>query len=198
MRSLKAATLVALALALPAGCGGRRSRRPATSTPTAERAPPPSTSRRCWWPTTSCRASGTPAPSPSSDDDADAWAKTNEEPDSAQLKALVFVAGARQDLVGPPGAYGLNLVERFRTADAAHERLSYTVRDLGNAQGQFRVSGSRAPSASSPAAASKRGRSVAFSKGETVFLLSHQVAKETPSVEQFKAAVRKWYSDISD
>src|SRR4051812_42098861 len=48
---------------------------------------------------------------PVQQDDADAWAKTNEEPDSSQLKALGFVAGAREDLVGPPGTYGLNLVE---------------------------------------------------------------------------------------
>src|SRR5438128_2286574 len=54
---------------------------------------------------------------PVQQDDVQAWAKTNQEPDPAQLKALGFVAGARRDLVGPPGAYGLNLVERFKTAE---------------------------------------------------------------------------------
>jgi hypothetical protein len=135
---------------------------------------------------------------PVQQDDAEAWAKTNEEPDPTQLKALDFVAGARQDLVGPPGAYGLNLVERFRTGDEANERLAATVRDLGNGHGRFEVPGVPGAIGFESGSGSKRGRSVVFSKGETVFLLSHQVAKRTPSVAQLKAAIREWYAALPD
>jgi hypothetical protein len=130
-------------------------------------------------------------------DDAEAWAETNQEPDSSQLKALGFVAGARQDLVGPPGAYALNLVERFDTADDAHKRLTYTARDFGSKKGRFRVSGVPGAIGFESGSGSKLGRSVAFSKGDTVFLLSHQVSKTTPSVEQLKDAIRKWYAAVS-
>ena len=78
---------------------------------------------------------------PVQQEDVDAWVATNQEPDSSQLKALGFVAGARQDLTGPPGAFALNLVERFRTAEGADERLSSTVRELASQKGRFRVSG---------------------------------------------------------
>ena len=136
---------------------------------------------------------------PVQQDSADAWAETNQEPDPSQLKALEFVAGARRDLVGPPGAYGLNLVERFRTADEARERMSYTVRDLGNDTGEhFEVSGVPGAVGFESGSGKNRGRIVAFNKGETVFLLSHQVAKDTPSVDELKAAVRKWYADLPD
>jgi hypothetical protein len=127
---------------------------------------------------------------------ADEWAKTNEEPDATQLKALEFVAGARQDLVGPPGAYALNLVERFGTEAEARERLTDTVRDLGNEKGQFEVSGVPGAIGFESGSGSKRGRSIAFSEGKTVFLLSHQVSKQTPSVRQLKDAVRDWYAAI--
>ena len=133
---------------------------------------------------------------PVEQDTADAWAKTNQEPDATQLKDLEFVAGARQDLVGPPGAYALNLVERFATAEEAQERLTLTMRDLGNAKGRFEVSGVPGAVGFESGSGSKLGRSIAFSKGETVFLLSHQVAKKTPSVAQLKAAARKWYAAI--
>jgi hypothetical protein len=133
---------------------------------------------------------------PVQQDDADEWAKTNEEPDASQLKALGFVAGAREDLVGPPGTYGLNLVERFGTADEARERLSATVNDLANKTGRFVVSGVPGAVGFESGSGSQRGRSVAFSKGETVFLLSHQVSKKTPSVEELKDAVRKWYGAL--
>lgn len=133
---------------------------------------------------------------PVQQDNADEWAATNKEPDSSQLQALGFVAGAREDLVGPPGAYALNLVERFTTADAAQERLTSTVRELGNQKGRFRVSGVPGAVGFESGSGSKLGRSVAFSKGDTVFLLSHQVSKKTPSVEQLKDAVREWYAAI--
>jgi hypothetical protein len=132
---------------------------------------------------------------PVQENDAEAWAATNQEPDSSQLKALGFVAGAREDLVGP-GAYALNLVERFRTADDAHKRLTYTARDFGSKKGRFRVSGVPGAVGFESGSGSKLGRSVAFSKGDTVFLLSHQVSKTTPSVEQLKDAIRKWYAAV--
>ncbi len=197
-RSLKAATLVALALALPAGCGGSKKPPPATGTPTAEASAPAVDLTPLLVADDVLPGFRHTSAEPVVDDDADAWAKTNEEPDSAQLKALGFVAGARQDLIGPPGAYGLNLVERFRTADAALQRLTLTIRDLGNQQGQFRVPGVPGAIGFESGSGSKRGRSIAFRKGQTVFLLSYQVSKKTPSIARFKAAVRKWYSDISD
>ena len=96
----------------------------------------------------------------------------------------------------PPGAYALNLVERFATPEAAQDRLSATVRDLGNTKGHFAVPGVPGAIGFESGSGTKRGRSVAFGKGETVFLLSHQVATRTPSVGQLKAAVREWYASI--
>jgi hypothetical protein len=133
---------------------------------------------------------------PVEQDDADAWAKTNEEADSSQLKALEFVAGARQDLIGPPGAYGLNLVERFRTDEEAGQRLTYTVRDLGNGKARFRVPGVPGAVGFESGSGKSLGRSVAFRKGATVFLLSHQVGKRTPSIARLKTAVRDWYAAL--
>ena len=127
--------------------------------------------------------------------DAGEWAATNQEPDPAELKALGFVAGARQDLVGPPGAYGLNLVERFSTADGAQQRLASTVQSLASEQGRFEVSG---VSGAVGFDSGDDSRSVAFSKDDTVFLLSYQVSKRTPSVKEFQAAVREWYATLPD
>lgn len=127
--------------------------------------------------------------------DAEEWAATNQEPDPAELKALGFVAGARQDLIGPPGAYGLNLVERFDSADGAQQRLASTVQSLADEKGRFDVSG--VPGAVGFDSGND-SRSVAFSKGDTVFLLSYQVSKQTPSVKAFKTAVREWYATLPD
>jgi hypothetical protein len=135
---------------------------------------------------------------PVQNDDAETWAKTNDEPDPAQLKALGFVAGARQDLAGPPGAFALNLVERFDTPASARERLAYTVEALANKKGRFRVSGVPEAIGFESGSGADLGRSVAFSEDSTVFLLSHQVTKKTPSVEQLKDAVREWYAAIPD
>jgi hypothetical protein len=186
--------LVAAASVLLVACGGEKEapKPPVEATPTAETvelAPllVPADGLPGFRPT---------GADPVEQDDADAWAKTNDEPDSSQLKALEFVAGARQDLVGPPGAYGLNLVERFRTDEEAGERLSSTVRELSNAKGRFKVPGVPGAVGFESGKGADLGRSVAFQKGPTVFLLSHQVAKQTLSVARFKAAVRKWYTAL--
>ena len=191
---LPARSFLVLALSVTlAACGGSGDAKPSpTSTPAST---PPDLTSLLIADNVLPGFKGTGA-EPVEQDTADAWAKTNQEPDATQLKDLEFVAGARQDLVGPPGAYGLNLVERFATAEEAQERLTLTMRDLGNAKGRFEVSGVPGAVGFESGSGSKLGRSIAFSKGETVFLLSHQVAKKTPSVAQLKAAARKWYAAI--
>jgi hypothetical protein len=190
-------TTPALALTLLlAACGGTsKPAAPATSTPAATSAPAADLAPLLVGDGVLPGFKRTGA-DPVQQSDAEAWAATNQEPDASQLKALGFVAGAREDLVGPPGAYALNLVERFRTAADAHKRLTYTARDFGSEQGRFRVSGVPGAVGFESGSGSKRGRSVAFSKGDTVFLLSHQVSKRTPSVEQLKDAIRKWYAAV--
>ena len=187
-------SLVVLALAIVvAACGGTTS--PPANTPTATSAPAADLASLLVADNVLPGFKRTGA-EPVEQHTADAWAKTNQEPDATQLKALDFVAGARQDLVGPPGAYALNLVERFATPEEAQERLSATVSDLSNTKAQFAVPGVPGAVGFESGSGAKRGRSVAFSKGETVFLLSHQIAKRTPSVAQLKAAVREWYASI--
>jgi hypothetical protein len=91
---------------------------------------------------------------------------------SAGLQGLGFVAGVREDLVGPHGLAGLSTVEQFRSSAGAGSELASVVDGLGGAGvARFTVPG--VPGAKGFAAPGA-GVNVAFADGSYCYLIGAQ------------------------
>jgi len=109
---------------------------------------------------------------------AESWVVENRFPTaqrttaSARLKRLGFVAGVREDLVGPQALAGLSTVEQFRSSAGAGSELASVVDGLvGPGAARFAVPG--VPGAQGFAAPGA-GFNVAFADGSYCYLIGAQ------------------------
>jgi hypothetical protein len=91
---------------------------------------------------------------------------------STRLRRLGFVAGVREDLVGPRGLAGLSTVEQFRSSAGARGELASVVRGLvGPGVARFAVPG--VPGAAGLAAPGS-AFNTAFADGSYCYLIGAQ------------------------
>jgi hypothetical protein len=101
------------------------------------------------------------------------WMVVNQVPPAQRaalidrLERLGFVAGLREDLIGPNSLPGLSTVEQFQSAAAARAELADVTKDIGRAPG-FAVPG--IPAARGFGAPGE-GFNVAFAKDRYFYLV---------------------------